>query len=398
MVRAPSDPAGEPLRLGVVMPLATRLGGAETMLLRLLTGASSGRVAYHLALLEDGPFAAELEAKAASLTVLPAGHLRQVGRTLATSLRLAAWRRARSLDGVLSWMAKAHLYAGPAALLGGCTDRTVWFLHGILQPPGSVLDRAVLALPCREVWCGSRVNERSYRMAARRPRPTRLIYPAVDTDVFDPQRLPAVPEARRQLGLDPLRPCVGMVARLERWKGCHTFLQAAVEVLRAQSEVQFVVVGADHFGAPGYRQELLAQVRQAGIAASFALVGHQENVPMWMQACDICVNASMGEPFGMVVVEAMALGKVVVVPGWDGPAEAVEDGVSGYHHDGTAAGLASVLKRLLAQPPQQQALATAARARAMLFDSRHLAQAVEAAALELWGGGVRAARGTAASV
>ena len=395
MARARSESAGEPLRLGVVMPLATRLGGAETMLLRLLTGATSGRVQYHLALLEDGPFAAELGSKAASLTTFPAGHLRQVGRTLATSLRLAAWRRARSLDAVVSWMPKAHLYAAPAALLGGCADRTAWFLHGIAAPRSDILDRAIFTLPCREVWCCSQAAERAYRVAAGRPCATRIIYPAVDTDVFDPPRLPTPLEAKRQLGLDPLRPCVGMVARLERWKGCHIFLEAAVEVLHTQPDAQFVLVGGDHFGAVGYREELLAQARQAGIAASFSLVGHQENVPLWMQACDICVNASTGEPFGMVVVEAMALGKVLVVPGRDGPAEAVEDGVSGHYHDGTAAGLASVLQSLLAQPERNQAMAAAARARAMAFDSRHLAQAVEAAALELWGGGGRAAKGTA---
>ncbi len=389
---------GATLRLGVVMPLATRMGGAETMLLRLLSAASGGRIAYHLAVLEDGPFAAELAAKAASLTVLPAGHLRQVGRTVATAVRLVAWRRARSLDGVLSWMSKAHLYAGPAALMGGCVDRTVWFLHGIPQPRGDVLDRAMFALPCREVWCCSRVAERAYRVAARSPRPTRLIYPAVDTETFDPRRLPSVTEARRRLGLDPQRSCVGMVARLERWKGCDTFLRAAAEVLRTQPDVQFVVVGGDHFGAPGYRQELLDEARRAGIAASFTLVGHQEDIPLWMQACDICVNASTGEPFGMVVVEAMALGKAVVVPGRDGPAEAVEDGVSGHYHDGTAAGLASVLGRLLSRPEQREALAVAARARAAEFDHRRLARSVEDAAFALWGRTVSSAPGRGAAV
>jgi glycosyltransferase involved in cell wall biosynthesis len=44
---------------------------------------------------------------------------------------------------------------------------------------------------------------------------------------------------------------------------------------------------------------------------------------------DVFVLASDGEPFGIVLVEAMSLGLPVVAVGKHGPAEIVEDGVSG---------------------------------------------------------------------
>ena len=42
------------------------------------------------------------------------------------------------------------------------------------------------------------------------------------------------------------------------------------------------------------------------------MVGMQRNVPEWMQAMDVFVHASEREPFGIVVIEAMSLGKPVV--------------------------------------------------------------------------------------
>ena len=53
------------------------------------------------------------------------------------------------------------------------------------------------------------------------------------------------------------------------------------------------------------------------------MVGVQRNVPEWMQAMDVVVHASEREPFGIVVVEAMALGKPVVATRPGGPEEII---------------------------------------------------------------------------
>jgi len=46
---------------------------------------------------------------------------------------------------------------------------------------------------------------------------------------------------------------------------------------------------------------------------------------------DIYVHPSLlPEPFGLVVIEAMAAGKAVVATAHGGPCEIIEDGVSGY--------------------------------------------------------------------
>ncbi len=59
------------------------------------------------------------------------------------------------------------------------------------------------------------------------------------------------------------------------------------------------------------------------------MMGRQTNVPEWMQAMDVVVHASDREPFGIVVVEAMTLGKPVVAAKPGGPEEIITDQVDG---------------------------------------------------------------------
>jgi glycosyltransferase involved in cell wall biosynthesis len=59
------------------------------------------------------------------------------------------------------------------------------------------------------------------------------------------------------------------------------------------------------------------------------MVGKQSNVPDWMGVMDVVIHASQREPFGIVVVEAMALGKAVVATGPGGPEEIITNGKDG---------------------------------------------------------------------
>ncbi len=61
------------------------------------------------------------------------------------------------------------------------------------------------------------------------------------------------------------------------------------------------------------RSEYERRVASAGIAGRTIFTGFQENVADYQHAMDVCVFPSVGEPFGLVAVEAMALGKPVLV-------------------------------------------------------------------------------------
>ncbi|MFE5791091.1 glycosyltransferase [Streptomyces sp. NPDC056503] len=76
------------------------------------------------------------------------------------------------------------------------------------------------------------------------------------------------------------------------------------------------------------------------------------------------------ETFGLVVAEAMAAGVPAVAAGHGGFAELVEDGVTGLlHRPGDVASLASLVRRIVADPARNQEMGRAARRRYERFFS-----------------------------
>ena len=99
----------------------------------------------------------------------------------------------------------------------------------------------------------------------------------------------------------------------------------------------------------------------------------------WMDALDIVVHASFGEPFGLVLVEAMALAKPLVATDEGGPSEIVEEGVSGLLvRPGDPEALVRALRRILDEVGLSDRLSTGARARANVFTEETMAAGVAA--------------------
>ena len=359
------------MKVAIVMPLAQQLGGAELALQHLLrANRRAPRVEYTLAFLEEGPMAEEAETLGYQVRVFAAGRLRQSQRYIQTVVALATWLRRERVQMTLSWMTKAHLYAAPAARLLG--SPSVWWQWGI--PESGWLDRWATRLPARAVICCSNAAQQAQQQLSPL-RPTRVIYPAVELDRFDPERLPTPAEARVELNLPAHGPLIGILARFERWKGLHVFLEAAVHVLRVDSEARFVILGSPHFSEPNYPTELVEQARQAGISEQVHFAGHQRDIPLWMQTLDIVVNASVGpEPFGMTIIEAMALSKSVVATRQGGPLEIINDGKDGLLvRPDDAAALAAAILRLIEHAGSRRVIGRAARQRAQHFSADHFA-------------------------
>ena len=327
-VTQPQQAAGSTrsYRVGLVMPLAEQLGGCEIMLLNLLRANRRGpNVDYRVVFLEDGPMVKTVKEMGYPTTVIDSGRLRQLHRWAGTILKLKKWALAEQVDLLMAFMEKAHLYSGPAAKLAGLP--AAWWVHSIDNK--SKMIKLANRIPAKLVFCASGAAAKNHHL--RKPlRPTTVCYCAVDLDRFDASRLPDMMEARRRCGLPTDRPIIGIVARLQRWKGVHVFIAAAARVLKVRPDALFISIGGEHALEPGVKQELEAQVASLKIGDSMRFAGYQSDVPLWMQACDVLVHASSGtEPFGTVIIEAMALGKRVIASRDGGPTEYVVEGENG---------------------------------------------------------------------
>jgi glycosyltransferase involved in cell wall biosynthesis len=166
--------------------------------------------------------------------------------------------------------------------------------------------------------------------------------------------LPAVADRWRH---DP--PRVGIVGRFVEWKGQHVFLEAAQKLVTSGVEARFVLVGAPLFGEQGYAATLEKQAAALGGRVEFT--GFQSDIPRVMRELDVFVHASTTpEPFGQVVIEAMAEGLPVIASDGGGIREIIIDGRNGILTPmGNADALAAALGALLHDPARANCLARA---------------------------------------
>jgi glycosyltransferase involved in cell wall biosynthesis len=136
---------------------------------------------------------------------------------------------------------------------------------------------------------------------------------------------------RQELGIPASAPFIGMVGRLNHWKGKVVFVHAAKMVLDRFPDAHFLVVGSVFGNDQHYLDVLKSEVERAGISGSFRICDFRRDVPQILSSLDVFVHPSLlPEPFGLVVIEAMAACRPVVATAHGGPLEMIEDGVSGH--------------------------------------------------------------------
>ena len=353
----------ERVTVGIVMPLGSQVGGAEALLGHLLRH-NSQKHRYVCAFLQDGPLVQEVRKIGYETTVFSADRLLNIPDYLRIVWQLRSWIKQNRIQVVVSWMSKGQIYSGIAAAL--LPVRVIWFQHSI--PLGSALyDRLVTLIPATAVFCCSKITKQGQdRLYPRRP--TYVCYPGV---LIPAEGAPTQVESRRLLGLSEHKPVVGMVARLERWKGAHVFVKAARLILERNPDTTMFIVGGPHSLDLKYAEELGAMVRELNCGDHFIMAGQRpmSEAILWQNAADVIVHPVTGiEPFGMAVAEAMAQGKVVVTSNIGGPSEIICDGTSGVliERDDPVL-LADTVRNLLEHPEQRQAIESGASLRGRSF-------------------------------
>lgn len=311
-----------------------KLSGGELALARLIPALTD--VEPTVILGEPGPLEAVLAASHIPTEVLPMGGrlngfskdavgIKALDLSIATAtLRTIVHLRStlRRLDPDL-----LHVNSLKSGLLGSIAGRSVgvpviWHVHDRISPdylpkPAVALIRAALRILPNAVIANSEAT-RSTLVGVPNVTVIGNAFSAVD----EAPTSPVVKAADA-----PLR--VVMVGRLAPWKGQKVFLKAFAQAFSG-STTEAVIAGTALFGEESYVEELHKLTADLGLTDQVTLVGHVDDVPSLLLSADIVVHAStIPEPFGQVVVEAMALGRSVIAANAGGPAEIITDGVDG---------------------------------------------------------------------
>jgi glycosyltransferase involved in cell wall biosynthesis len=261
------------------------------------------------------------------------------------------------------------VYAG----LAGRLSRMPVIWHVRVVEPDPRWDCLLVSAATRVVVISNAVEARFGGLAADR---IRVIPNGVDLTAFSAGNGAAW---RSRLGYGD-EPVIGMVAQLIPWKRQEDLLRAAALMADEWPSARFVLAGIDPDPRGRYEAELRRLVEELGLSGRVAFLGFCEDVPGLMAMLDAVVLTSANEPFGRVLIEAMAASRPVVAARGGGVGEVVvaeETGLLVPVSDPPA--LAAALGRLLRDPALARALGRAGRARAEArFSIEAHAAAIEA--------------------
>jgi glycosyltransferase involved in cell wall biosynthesis len=364
------------------------VGGSLTGLLHLVRGLDRGRYDSTLLLYEPKDLNGALDGTGCRVVVLPLerrGNGATPGRTPDTRSGRAAEMR-RAVGAVRRFLQKDLPRA--RALLPVLRAERPDLIHlgnGIKPNLDGVLAARWAGVPCiahekglvkytpfDRLWAHAvdttvcMTDAVREHLIAQGVRGTRLevVHDGLDLRSFQPKR--DRHEMRATLGLSPTDMAVGMAVNVQPWKGQDVTVKAVAALAAEFPALKCLLAGGVVRGAEWFHERIQEFVRAQGLGERVQFLGSRSDVPDVLNALDVVIHASVTpEPFGRILIEAMALGKPLIASAAGGVLEIVEDGRSGLLvPPGDPAALAAALRRLLTDPALRAATGAAGRQRA----------------------------------
>jgi glycosyltransferase involved in cell wall biosynthesis len=315
--------------------------GAEAALLRLM---ESLRSEHELAVAcpPSGPFAAKMDQVGIERLSIPAVEVsfrldpvltpRGLAQLGAAGVALTRAARRFDADIIHASTMRAGLIGAIATRIGG--PPLVVRVHDHL--PSSFAGRSVrlvIARSASEVVAVSDYTAGRFNQGLRRPAAVG-VYNGIDHARFDPNAVAPAP-LRAELGIGPEAHLLGQIAQITPWKGQDTAIRSLAELRRRGLDAHLVIVGRVNFVGkqvrydnPRYLRTLHRLVEDLSVSEFVHFVGHRDDVPAVLRALDLLLLPSWDEPWGLVVMESLAMGTPTLVSSLGGAQEVLENGVT----------------------------------------------------------------------
>lgn len=297
-----------PTRIAILDHTA-QLGGAEIALLRLLEALPEDWVAT-VTLFAEGPLATSLADLGINVEVLPLATgtatqgrggltdprvlLSSTWDSLGFTRRLAKRLREQRVELVIANSLKAAVLGSVAARVAQLP--WVWHLHDRLSrdylPQPVVVAMRALARTARHVVANSVQTAALTGLPSDR---VSVAYPGLPASVFT------------QVHHDPMPPVLGLLGRISSTKGQREFIEAAALLSVSHPDAEFHIVGEALFNDRPYADHVRALPIHLGIGDRVRFIGWVDEPAVALDQFTALVHASpTPEPFGQVIVEAMA--------------------------------------------------------------------------------------------
>ncbi len=312
------------------------LYGASKIFLNSIAALREAGHQVTVVLSEDGPLAKELESLGIDLHLHKLGILRRKYFNLPGLLNRVKtiWKAKKFLEKLITEKQITHLYSNTSAVLVGAfvakkrDIRHIWHLHEILVGPqwfvslmGMLINRYadLVVVVSQAVWDNwkSKVSESKMH----------LLYNGID---YSPYLLQST-DIRNEIPEADGKILIGMIGRVNHWKGQPYFLDMAKVLIQEYQNIHFLIVGDAYPGTEVYITDMLEKIESLGLQRHITYLGYREDIPAILKSLDIFVLPSiLPDPLPTVILEAMASSKPVIATQHGGACEMIIHDETGY--------------------------------------------------------------------
>lgn len=334
--------------------------GADKVLLELIKGLDKSVFEAHVILPTTGVLVSALEDVGAKVSVIeypvlrrkyfnPKGILNYFVDYLKYSKQLLKYVQDQKID---------LIHNNTTAILEGIYLKKkakvplVWHVHEIIVKPKLISDFINFLMgryADRIVTVSNAVLSHIEKSPFIQISQTKVIYNGVDSERYYPQSETDKNHHKEKLGIPKTAKVIGMIGRVNSWKGQTDFLSAVTPILEKNQDTYALMVGGVFEGEEWRMEDLKQKVKSTQLSERIILLDFQKDTTSLYNIFDIFVLPSTNpDPLPTVVLEAMACGKPVIAYRHGGVTEMVKEGQNGLFADvGNSNNLRAKINELL---------------------------------------------------
>jgi glycosyltransferase involved in cell wall biosynthesis len=309
--------------------------GASKILFITASILQANNYKVYIVLSEEGPLSSQLREADIEVIICRLGILRRKYfsvKGLLNRLKVLVKARKQLID-IVKQNHIDIIYSNTTGVLIGafvakrCGIKHIWHIHEIIENPpffskliGKLTNKysdkvIVVSDEVKKHW-SKRVDERKLI----------TIHNGMDYSTF----VNAESTIRQEIGVNDGEVLIGMIGRVNQWKGQKYFLQIAIALAAKFKNVRFVFAGDAYPGYEYLQDELHDIIKSQNLCGVVTDLGFRADVPNLLKGLDIFILPSiLPDPLPTVVLEAMACGKPVIGTAHGGALEMVADKKTG---------------------------------------------------------------------
>jgi glycosyltransferase involved in cell wall biosynthesis len=194
----------------------------------------------------------------------------------------------------------------------------IW--HCRIADPDIYLDPLLCRLSCK-IIANSQATAKRFK--PRFQRKVKTIYNGIDIEWLQNTAI------KKPDLIQPDWKVILVVARISRWKRHDLAVSAFEKIASSDTKIHLVCIGAEDKLEPEWYNYLMNSTKQSKFSDRIHWIGQVADVRPWYRSADILLLPSENEPFGRVLVEAMASGVPVVATRSGGIPEIITHGQDG---------------------------------------------------------------------